>query len=304
MCAAISYLRLTNTVIVCLVLCSHAEAAVEPSRSIFLQERNTAVTYDDTGAFSNWRGLIDWRVDGVGQLFEQSFWVDEVFLGETPVVELGDTHARITQDNSHLDVTHRRGGPGAFDVDVSYGLAGQPPGSGLSLLIEDIVVTNRSGISFPGFSFFVYNDFDLNESAGDDRGVVERGGQRITQEDLSSRRFLTADVLVGSEIPDQFQIAAHQNGETSLILRSLEDSNRTSLANIGSGSVGDITWAWQWNFDLNAAGSPGDTHRIRMLYSISVPEPGSLALWGLGMGVLVLVTLRRKSPATVEHAPC
>ena len=80
----------------------------------------------------------------------------------------------------------------------------------------------------------------------------------------------------------------YQVARADLILQSLNGANATTLSErVGPISQGELTWAFQWDFDIGAGGSV----LISKDKSIA-PEPTAFALIGAGA---VLLVLRRRS---------
>jgi hypothetical protein len=69
----------------------------------------------------------------------------------------------------------------------------------------------------------------------------------------------------------------------SIISRLGNGSPDTLLDIAGPLGPGDITWAFQWDFEI----APGGSELISKVKYLTVPEPSSLALVSLGLAALL-----------------
>jgi hypothetical protein len=232
--------------------------------------------------------MISWEVDGVNHLFQQWFWQRVGGGAEAELGALGLTSATPTGSNI-LDLVY---GPavGGLQVSITYILTGGPSGSGTSGISEVITLKNTSSVAMD-LHFFQYTDFDL-------------GGVLDAFDDVA--RFTTA--IAGNEI-EQFDpdtnfsevittpaAGLHQISAFPAIHSSLTDGGPTTLTDTPAPGVlfgpADVEFAFRWDFTLAAGDETliSKTKRVRGV----IPEPASLAIWGLGALSLSAFGLRRR----------
>lgn len=219
------------------------------------------------------RGMYDWLVDGVDQLYQQWFWYR---IGDTPEKSI-DT---LTYGGAELlgtrGVNLSYSGNG-LAINVLYVLTGTPHGK--SDVAETISITN-TGTRPLDFHFFQYSDFDLNG----------------TSQDQTSRFFSPAFAIQyggGKYMTETSAIPYPGRHEMALCcstLDKLNDSSPTNLNNTNSAGPGDAIWAFQWDRVLGA-GESMIISKDKMI--ADVPEPFTLAL--VGGGLLVLGWFRRRT---------
>jgi hypothetical protein len=149
---------------------------------------------------------------------------------------------------------------------------------------EQISITNLSTTSALDFHFFQYADFDLGAADS----VKFTNANSVQQTNGSTR--LTETVV--TPIPSH-----HEAAFFPVTLNRLNDGLTTTLSDapaIGSAfGTGDVTWAYQWDVQIN----PGDTFQIskdKNLEAVApVPEPASLSLVIMGAAA-ILVGYRKR----------
>lgn len=230
-------------------------------------------------------GQVDWRVDGVEQLFRQTFFFrsggmqDEREL--TTLDILGavatDTNPFVDDRDDALSVRYLERELG-LTFDVSYALRGGTDGTGFSDLAEQIVITNSGNVGRSVY-FFQYVDFDLGGTTGGDTARIVDG--RVAQQfDVTGN--LSVSETVVTPAPAHFQV-----GNFADLLDLFSDGSPTTLNDNAGPFVGDAAWAFEWHVFLD----PGETFIISK-DKIIFPSPSAAAL--LGMGGL-LATRRRRS---------
>jgi len=281
------YLRCRLAAVVCGVLGVGA-AVLSSSAQVVLKDGNAEVSIDPNSQ----NGVSDWVVDGRDYLQKQWLWyrvgetaeasIDTLILsGITPI---GTDQATLSYSGN------------GFDLSVTYSLLGGPLLSGVSDLAEQIEVINTSG-GLLDFHLFLYSDFDLGGTAGDDVvtsvgwspfPMSSPGYNSVKQEedlDLQQTTFGTFADRAEAEL-------------VGVTLGHLNDGAPSSLLNSGVGfgptPAGDMTYAFQWDLALGVGGSEiiGVDKRLDI---VPIPEPAAAALFLLGLTALWRVSRRRDS---------
>jgi hypothetical protein len=165
-----------------------------------------------------------------------------------------------------------------FKIEINYGLIGGVAGGGNADIAETITITNTSGSTIEDFHFFQYSNFDLGGAAGDD--TVQFINDNTVRQ-TGSGTVLNETVV--SPQADHFEAALHPT-----TLGYLNDALATTLSDLPGGSLGpgDVTWAYQWDFDLAASGVGSDFQISKdKRMGNNVPEPSTLSVLALGLAV-------------------
>lgn len=235
-------------------------------------------------------GLVDWVIDGVNLLpaaggrgdYRQWFWyrvgaTPEASLDSLPLSLAGTSDANFdgNPDTAFMRFT---GAPG-FKIEVTVGLTGGTPGSKTSDIGEMIRITNTNATSL-AISFFQYADFQLTPPAP--------GGENVS--------FINANTVRESgalgAVQETVITPAATHRESAFFPVTITKLNNVVADNLSDTSAigpGDITWAYQWDFNL----APGQTVLISKDMQAVIPEP-SAALLVLA-GFLGLGLIRRRS---------
>jgi hypothetical protein len=253
--------------VTCMTLTSGQVNATE-----ILTDLNSTAVIDPAGASS-------WTVDGKNHLFDQLFFYR---IGDTGgESSLGDIFTASSSLSNFASFNYSGAG---FDVLVNYVLTGGSAGSGTADLAETIRIRNN-GTSALSFHFFQYCDFDLVPNIGDDIGRLTNANT-VRQSDSGT----TLSETVVTPVPSHWEINTYPN-----TLFSLTNGSPTTLSD-GTSPLGpgDITWAFQWDFNL----APGGTFIISKDKLIHpVPLPPSVLLLGTGLLGVGLLRFRRKNSA-------
>lgn len=236
-----------------------------------LQDLNSDASYD----YGTQRGQFAWHINGTNHMFQQWFWYRAGADGfERSIDTIPFVGAQLTDTNPFTDprpdtlsglFREQR-----FDLETNFTLRGSADGTVASDITEQIRITNTTAAALP-FTFFQYVDLDLNGTPQDTVAQILNGNTAQQSEGQ----------IVASESVVTPQPSALEVNFFPVTLNSLNDGALTNLNNVaGPLGPGDLTWAFQWNFLI----SPGQSVIISKDKSI-VPEPGALALLGLG-GIL------------------
>ncbi len=259
-----------------------AGAALGPAHAtIFtLSSNNSSVAIDtDLAGGFNSGGALSWRVDGVTQLFQQTWFYR---VGDTLQAPLGSLSSTFTQPAPNFGQINYTGS--GFTLSTTYTLLGGGSGSMTSDLSEQALVTNTSGAPLD-FHLYLYTDFDLGGTLAGDTVSID------AQKDdaLQTGNGWTADTVV---VPD----ATH--AEAALFPSTLDHLKNVVAYTLNDalgpvGPAGDVTWAFEWDVLLAASG-PNSSFLISIDKNIShaVPEPTTMLL--LGSGLIGLWGARKK----------
>jgi hypothetical protein len=273
--------RPAGWLVACVALCLAPVSAAHAG--IFtLEDHNSTVEIDTAGG----SGVFNWTVDGVDQLAQQWFWfrtsAADLFqpVNVLPVDLEGTNDLNFDGDDDALFVRYAGRG---FDVEFRYVLAGGAVGSKASDLAEQIKITNMSNLPLH-FELVQYNDYDLNGATENDSAVFTNNNT-VRQYDGNTQ--FTETVVTPQ--PTYRELAEYPVTINNLFSSTANLSN-TPVEGVVLGP-GDVTWAFQWNFDIAAGGSRTISKDKNILGA--VPEPSSWTLMAIAGGLLAYVSRRR-----------
>jgi hypothetical protein len=230
-------------------------------------------------------GAFNWNVNGTNHLFQQWFWYRLGDSGPELSIDTLDATPTITPFSGTTGIIIAYDGA-LLDVTITYKLTSA---TGHSDLIENIAITNTSGEEL---HFFQYSDFDLGGTAGNDSGAFTSDSTVLQIDPLGPA--LSETII--SPAADRREI-----GFFSSVRDKLTDGDADDLANTPILAIvgpGDVTWAFQWD-----AGASLEIFKDKRLDFVTpphipeVPEPTTLAIWGLGLGLLTGVRSFRRRAA-------
>jgi hypothetical protein len=228
----------------------------------------------------NERGMYQWAVGNVNQLNTQWFWYRIGGTGpETPINTIG-TPSIVQSAANQFSATYANN---QLSLRVDYQLTAV---SGGQAKIDEIITINNLTGTPLSLHFFQYSDFNLGGTPTDASVFLERGTTGIFRTAYQDGDILLTETL---EVPTT---PGAQHGQVSFykdILDSLKDGSPTTLTDAaGPIGPGDLTWAFQWDFEI--AGNSSAT--ISKIKALVVPEPGAAAVFALG---LIAFALRRRN---------
>lgn len=265
---------LSISLIVFMVLFGTAMTA-SMGHATILSDGNSSVVIDPLSS----SGMYTWNVEGTDNMFQQWFWYRVGNGAEQSINTIGNLVETTYLGTRGVEYIYSNS---TFNVNITYQLTGGSAGSGVSDIAETIRIKNISS-SAQDFHFFQYSDFDLAGTIGSDTGYyVESNPNKISQ--YGDGKVLSETTIVPN--PSRWQISSFPT-----IVNSLNDGGPTTLSNSGSGTSGDVTWAFQWDKVIAA----GDTFIISKDKLLSpVPLPGAVLLLGAGLARLAAYSRRRK----------
>jgi len=240
--------------------------AGEQQGGLTIADFNSEATFSDADQ-------ISWTVDGVENLFTQSFFYRTAGMNDEANISSLDLQGTSLSDTNPFsddrdDTIVQLWSDGVIEVETTFGLAGGTQGSRRAGLAEQIDITN-TGTSAITLSFFQYVDFDLGDSTTDSGEITD--GNTATQWDEDGTVFLSE--TVATPAPDSFQMSNFPMIADLFGNGVVDNLDGTS----DSLSEADVTWAFQWDITLGA----GQTFLISKNKTIA-PAPGSMALLALG----------------------
>ena len=251
-----------------------AVTATDQATAYLLSDLNSTVAIDPDSSDGVW----NWTVDGSDHMFQQWFWYRIGAVGPemsidtltTPLVSVtnadfdpGDETINIRYDDSRLR------------IDVSFQLTGGVIGSGASDMAEVITITNLTDDFVLDFNFFQYVDFNLNDTIDGDTAWIATGGGASAAWQTGGGGWVSETTVTS---PSAYEVGIHPSTLDKLVDGDADDLNNT----VGPIGPDEVTWAFQWDFDLAPFGSPNSSWQLSKDKQLTVPEPVTLSLLGLG----------------------
>ena len=257
-----------------------------PDSFCFVSDDNSTVGIDPEET-PNPGAMTEWTVDGVNHLFEQGWWVRHDLTSDN--LHQSDLDLLSATEDDDTNVIELLYTDGIIEVRSTYSLFGGAGGSGLSDISETHVITNLTSSTNAqdlDLTFFVYTDPDINESTDGETAEFINGDTIVqTDSDGVSEMVVTATTPI-----THFEIDFY-----SSLLDDLE-LDPTKVLDDSTTPLGpdDITHAFQWDFftlDVGASATVVVQKQVNAV--LTAPEPGTLALLGMGLIGLSFRVVRR-----------
>jgi len=233
-------------------------------------------------------GMSNWFVDGQNQLAQQWFWyrIGGVAANnpDAPINSLSLANASLLLPNV-LKTTYQNS---QLRITINYTLNGQDPGTGGADMQETIQIKNISANPYD-LHFFQYSDFNLAGTPGGDNVNlnVDLGSGLFSGATQTKNNVTLTETVQTGVIP----FANH--GEANFYPNTLNALGTSyNLNDNVSAGPGDVTWALQWDFTL-APNQQISISKDKLISGVQVPEPASLGLGMVGLGLLGLRARRR-----------
>jgi hypothetical protein len=246
----------------------------QTSAAATLSDKNSTINL----SLNSSAGMTDWIVDGTDAVNQQWFWFrignsgpqfDISTISAPTITTLGTKQLTALYSNAQ------------YGVSISYTLSGSSPGTAHSALTEAINFYNYQTNASLDLHFFMYSDFTLGGGSG-------TGNVGLTT-------TTSVQTLGGSSNTVAFPVAAASHVEAGLAPSTYNNLtggspytlNDTPNAS-GLVSLGDVTWAFEWDKLLGPSTSLGT---VSITDTLQVPEPSVAALALVGLS---FVAFRRR----------
>lgn len=224
-------------------------------------------------------GMYSWIVGNQEQLNQQWFYYRIGNSGYAAPINSISTASLLGGSANSLALNYANS---EVSLTITYVLTGL--GVSSADIQESISIENLSGCDLD-LHFFQYSDFNLLGTAQNDT-VEFLGRDSVRQTELS---FGIQEAII-SPSSSRFETRLAGAGGT---LDKLLHKKGYNLNDKGGPLTGDVTWAFQWDFVIEA-GQSVEILKDKTLVTPVVPEPTTTALTLLGPAAIV-ASWRRKS---------
>lgn len=228
-------------------------------------------------------GLFDWELNGIDHMNRQWFWFR---LSVDPSLDTLPLIHEEVHDSDEIHLLYRDEVYFRLQVEVLYTLLGGDPGSGTSLIQESVKIKNLRN-QVVDLRWYELTDLNLMDTAGGDSAEFVAPNQVIQTDGHA-----TATVTSLNRNPNRWQI-----GSPGSILDKMTAGKNLTKKKTPFGP-GDVAHAFQYNLRLRKSGHPKDTVEIlkEKELVVTTPEPGTLALFGLGLVAPLTWRRRKRAP--------
>ena len=226
-------------------------------------------------------GMNNWLVDGVNQVKGQWFYYRIGDLSANQSIDaMGNLSASQGSANTlTLTYSDLPSSPD-YSARVDYNLTGSAAGSGQASLGETVTFYNYSANSLV-LRFFDYADFDIGGNPGGQSVTMSQTSFGPPTAPVYTTHFtqsLGAFSVTSSTASGSFGNSGMEANDFSTTLQTITNGTPSNLNGVLT-AAGDVTAAAEWEVTL----APGKSLQLSKTFTISVPEPSSVAVLGLGL---------------------
>lgn len=252
--------------------------AIHQANAITLSDNNSVVqVFPGSQA-----GMSSWVVEGQNQLAHQWFWYRVGANAEQSIDTIGVPSNVLHNGTRGLSSTYANG---QFSITIDYLLTGGALGSGVSDIAETISINNLSG-SYLDFHFFQYSDFNLGGTPGGDTILLSKNPVNKFNDAVQYDSGVAFSETVTAPGANHGEAAF-----SGVTLAKLNNGVADVLSDASGPLVGDVTWAFQWDFNI-APGSSKIISKDKYLEVLIIPEPASAVFCVVGLAVLLRMRSR------------
>lgn len=249
------------------------------AQNVTLNDGGSSVTFNPGGG-SGALGMNNWTVDadaGVSQVDQQWFWYSvNTGTGWSSVQSIDQIGTFSDSVNGNtLDMYYQNS---TLEVALEYTLTGSGGGSGGAVLSESVNVLNLTSSSL-SINFWQYGHFNLLQNG---QNVVNIGGSAGAFSSVQQSTTVGGNGMQET-LNDPYANYAETGAPASVMtdVATGQQLNGTTYA-----GPGDEAWGLEWS-----AADVSGLWNVLQGENLSIkptPEPGTICLFGLGLGALGL----------------
>lgn len=257
------------------LMCTLCIASRATAQNVTLNNGGSSVTFNP-GNGSGALGMNNWTVDadpGVSQVDQQWFWYSinsgSGWTSPQSIDQIGNFTSSM--NGSTLDMYYQNA---SLEVALEYTLTGSGGNSGGAVLSESVNVLNLTSSSL-SINFWQFGHFNLLQNG---QNIVNIGGSS------GAYSFVQQSTTVGGNGMNETLNNPYANyaeaGAPASVMSDVANGNQ--LNGTAFAGPGDEAWGLEWS----AAGVSGLWNVLQgeNLSIQPVPEPGTICLFGLGLG--------------------